>query len=108
MAMFNDFPIQLHADEMERNGYNAAFYELGFRWHWDRNTYEALLSRSTCSEKRIRHYLETHQPHLLRAYDAEFLVQVIEAKKAEYRKRCADSATGHFDWSQTLGAELGA
>src|SRR5438477_8258145 len=111
MAMFNDLPIQYRHDEMERNAYNAAFYELGFRWHWDRNTYEALLSRGHSAEDRISHYLETQQPHLLRAYDAEFLVEMIQAKKAEFRQRRADSgvmAPGHFDWSQMLGAELGA
>jgi hypothetical protein len=109
--MFNDLPIQYRPDEMERNAYNAAFYELGFRWHWDQNTYDSLLRRATNPADRIRHYLETQQSHLLRAYDAEFLVEMIQQKKTEYRKRRADyeaMAPGNFDWSQMLGAELGA
>ncbi len=109
--MFNDLPIQYRHDEMERNAYNAAFHELGFRWYWDRDTYDALMRQNTNPAERIRHYLETRQPHLLKAYDAQFLVEAIQARKAEHRKRSADSqamATGHFDWSQILGSELGA
>ena len=106
--MFNDLPILCLSDEMERNAYNAAFYELGFRWHWDQDTYDALQRHGTNPADRIQHYLETRQSHLLRAYDATFLVAVIEEKKAEHSKRGADSQPGHFDWSQTLGAELGA
>ena len=44
--MVNDLPIQYRNDEIERNAYNAAFYELGFRWHWDSHTYYELLSHS--------------------------------------------------------------
>ena len=109
--MFNDLPIQYRHDEMERNAYNAAFYELGFRWHWDRNTYEALRGASENPAEQIRHYLETQQPHLLRAYDAEFLVDVIQTRKADCCKRRADcdgTDARHFDWSQILGAEIGA
>ncbi|HEV7912289.1 MAG TPA: hypothetical protein VGP22_00870 [Albitalea sp.] len=108
--MLKDLPIQNRHDEMERDAYNAAFYELGFRWHWDRDTYETLLRKDANPSVRVRHYLETHQAHLLRAYDAAFLVDMIQTKKAEFRKR-PDSgamAQGSFDWSQMLGAELGA
>ena len=104
-------PIQSEHDEMERNAYNAAFCELGFRWYWDCDTYEQLRGQGTNGAERIRHYLETHQPHLLKAYDAAFLVGVIEGKMAEYRKHRADSGTpsqGHFDWTKTLERELGA
>jgi hypothetical protein len=112
MHMSNDLPIQYRHDEMERNAYNAAFHELGFRWHWDRDTYDQLLRQGPSSAKRIRHYLETCQPHLLKAYDAGFLVGVIEEKKTEHRKRGSNApaavAAGYFDWSQMLGSELGA
>ena len=37
--MQNLTPVQYWLDETERNAYNAAFYELGLRWHWDRQTY---------------------------------------------------------------------
>jgi len=111
MDMFNDLPIQSRHDEMERNAYNAAFYELGFRWHWDQDTYAALLRQSANPAERIRHYLETRQPHLLRAYDVSFLIEVIKEKKSEFRQRGADSDTMapcSFDWSQMLGSEVGA
>ena len=36
--MVNDFAILNLNEEMERNAYNAAFHELGFRWHWDSDT----------------------------------------------------------------------
>ena len=41
--MFNDLPVEYQHEELDRNAYNAAFYELGFRWHWDRETYDQLL-----------------------------------------------------------------
>ncbi|WP_372526074.1 hypothetical protein [Piscinibacter sp.] len=109
--MVNDFPIQYQYDEMERNAYNAAFYELGFRWHWDHDTYFELQRHSPHATERIHHYLETRQPHLLRAYDPAFLVGVIEEKKAIHRKQVAAPGamvSGYFDWAQTLGSEIGA
>jgi hypothetical protein len=109
--MVNDLPIQYRNDEVERNAYNAAFYELGFRWHWDSNTYDELLSRSQNAAERICHYLETRQPHLLKAYDAAFLVEVIQQKKAQHIQRCAAAGaagTRYFDWAQATGCELGA
>ncbi len=109
--MFKPLPAQTAHDEIDRNAYNAAFYELGLRWHWDSDTYEQLLGRATNAAERIRHYLETHQSHLLKAYDAAFLVDVIESKKADHRKQLGQSAapdSGYFDWAKTLDCELGA
>ena len=37
--------------------------------------------------ERIRHYLETRQPHLLKAYDATFLVNLIQEKKVAHGRR---------------------
>ena len=105
--MINDLPIQYRNDEVERNAYNAAFYELGLRWHWDSRTYEALMSASRDPAERICHYLQTHQPHLLKAYDAAFLADVIQQKKAQHIQRCGAGASRHFDWSQAGGCELG-
>ena len=68
--------------EIERNAYNVAFCELGLAWYWDVQTYAEL--RAACQQKcHVRSYLEAHQPHLLRAYDAEFLVNAIEDKRAQ-------------------------
>jgi hypothetical protein len=64
--------------EAQRHAYNAAFDELGLPWHWDAATYERLLGHG-CG---VRRYLETERPHLLRAYDPDFLVAAVEAAKA--------------------------
>ncbi|MES1162914.1 MAG: hypothetical protein ABUL50_07610 [Rhizobacter sp.] len=71
--------------EIERNAYNVAFCELGLDWYWDAQTYATLraTSRQAC---HVRGYLETERPHLLRAYDADFLVQAIESKRAEHSR----------------------
>jgi hypothetical protein len=37
----------------------------------------------------VRSYLEDQQPHLLRAYTADFLVELIEATKARCHERIA-------------------
>lgn len=99
-------------DDAELDAYNAAFYELGLRWHWDTPTWAALQARHEDSASRVRHYLETHQPHLLRAYDPDFLVEIIEQKKcAAHRAAIAfDQGRGRsksFDWAQARGCELG-
>jgi hypothetical protein len=103
MVMMNDLPQSLDHEELERNAYNAAFYELGLRWHWDSQTYEALMRFSPQPEARIRHYLETQHPHLLQAYDADFLAAAIHERKARY-KPCAGRP---FDWSQTATLQPG-
>ena len=101
------------AGDRELDAYNAAFYELGLRWHWDSATYEALLSQGGDGPARVRHYLQSRQAHLLRAYDADFLVAMIE-QKAAARRAAADTtgqggtASRFFDWSQARGCELGA
>ena len=71
--------------EAELSAYNAAFYELGLGWHWSADTFLSLQSRADPCE-RIRHYMEQQHPHLLRAYDAEFLASAIESRRAELRR----------------------
>jgi hypothetical protein len=66
--------------EAQRHAYNAAFEELDLPWHWDAATYQRLVGQGQrCG---VRHYLETERPHLLRAYDPDFLVAAVEAAKA--------------------------
>ncbi len=74
--------------ETERNAYNVAFCELGLAWYWDAQTYAELraASQQSC---HVRRYLESQQPHLLRAYDADFLVQAIEAKRMQFSRTLA-------------------
>ena len=108
MGYRDDIDNRAGGAELERNAYNAAFYELGLRWHWDSATYDELARRSTNEPDRIRHYLSARQPHLLKAYDAEFLVELIRQKQLEHRSRHAGAPARPFDWSQTLSGELGA
>lgn len=68
--------------EAERQAYNAAFEELGLAWHWDRETWAWL---EPLGRGAVRHYLESRHAHLLRAYDAEFLVQAVENARAQFR-----------------------
>ena len=48
--------------------YLLAFEALGLEWHWD-------------ASEPVRAYIEREHPHLLRAYDADFLVNAIEAAR---------------------------
>jgi hypothetical protein len=76
------------AAQAGRHAYNAAFVELGLTWHWDAQTYERLQA-ATRGRESVRMYLENEQSHLLRAYEAEFLVNAIETAKA----RCLAAMT---------------
>ena len=105
--MENHSPAQYWRDEIERNAYNAAFFELGLRWHWDGETYDRLMGLGQNANERIGHYLKTHQPHLLKAYDAEFLALAIEQKKEIHKKREMASSS-YFNWAESHGVELGA
>lgn len=110
--MFNDLSVQHQIEEIERYACNAAFHALGLRWYWDAETYQRLVRSGMSCGEQIRHYLETQQPHLLKAYDADFLIGAIQEKKALHRARAETSAAAgsrqRFDWSQTLCGEIGA
>ncbi|WP_077034000.1 hypothetical protein [Pelomonas sp. KK5] len=110
--MYNDLQnLQANPQELELRAYNAAFYELGFRWYWDTPTYEALIAFSEDPVERLLHYLRREQAHLLKAYDAAFLLRVIVEKQAACRRQyslIADLAARPVDWSQLIGRELGA
>jgi hypothetical protein len=71
--------------ESERNAYNVAFCELGLDWYWDAQTYAELRAGSQ-QKCHVRSYLEAHCPHLLRAYDADFLVRAIETKRSQFSR----------------------
>ena len=76
--------------DAQRHAYNAAFYELGLRWHWDSASYDCALCADG-QRAHLRHYLQTEQAHLLKAYEAEFLIDAIQAAAA----RCLDSGSAH-------------
>lgn len=73
--------------EDHRHAYNAAFEELSLPWHWDASTFSRVMAHG---EGGLRHYLETEQAHLLRAYEASFLVNAIETAKS---RSCAGMAS---------------
>lgn len=111
IATHEDLPFQYPHDEMERHAYNAAFHELGLRWHWDQVTYRQLLARSAVAAERVRLYLEEAQPHLLRAYDAAFLVEAIEARKTHHRRLGAGQGRPWVpvcNWDAMQAAQVGA
>lgn len=97
------------AIEIDRGAFNAAFYELGLRWHWDGPTYQQLAS-NPCERSRVRGYLEGEQAHLLRAYEADFLTDAILAAKARCRRAlaaCAPRTMPSFNWADARWGEVG-
>lgn len=99
----------IDADDLHRHAYNTAFCELGLKWHWDAVTYRDLL-RISGEKDRIRVYLETQQPHLLKAYDADFLSEVIQSTKARrYDAMIACGVTGepYINWAEFQSDEIG-
>ena len=64
--------------------YNMAFEELGLRFRWDASTLASLASIEDES-MRIVTYIETHHPHLLKAYSPEFLSHAILTRKNAQR-----------------------
>ena len=72
--------------QAHRQAYNAAFEELGLSWHWDAATYAAL---PASGPEGLRVYMEKEHAHLLRAYEADFLINAIETAK----RRCYEAAS---------------
>ena len=79
------------ATHAEHNPYHAAFEELGLSWHWDPARYgtgrESLngfgdIVYAQHGRAGLRAYVEQEHPHLLRAYDADFLFEAVEATRA--------------------------
>lgn len=83
-----------HIENAHLKAYNAVFSELGLRFRWNMETLAWLDTLECDGEKsRITTYLETCQPHLLKAYDAEFLSQLIYAKKREHFRAFGELTT---------------
>lgn len=61
--------------QLASHHYTAAFEELGLNWQWDPATYGT-------GREGLRAYLQKEQPHLLRAYEADFLVDAVESTRA--------------------------
>ncbi|QJW84267.1 hypothetical protein HK414_11795 [Ramlibacter terrae] len=65
---------ELHAGAQASQTYTAAPEELGLSWEWDPSTYGP-------GREGLRAYLEKEQPHLLRAYEADFLLEAVESTR---------------------------
>jgi len=97
------------SEEASLFAYNSAFHQLGLSWHWDLDTFHALLA--CCAGKHlVCSYVELHQPHLLNAYDADFLIGAIENARA----RCLENLTAcgsrlglNVNWAEVQRAEIG-
>lgn len=92
-----------NAAELERGAFNAAFYELGLHVYWDKGTYQAAVTAITSEHDRVRGYLEREQPHLLRAYDADFLTDaVIRVKQRcqQFLSASAPNAFAEVNWTE--------
>jgi hypothetical protein len=70
-----DSTVNSTSEQLKQPTYRAALEELGFSWEWDPATYGT-------GREGLRAYLEREQAHLLRAYEADFLVNAIEAAKS--------------------------
>jgi hypothetical protein len=63
-------------NEAPLHPYNAAFDELDLAsWQWDPATHGD-------GREGLRAYVEKEHPHLLSVYDADFLLQAVEATRA--------------------------
>jgi hypothetical protein len=96
-------------EELQREAYNAAFYELGLTWYWDANTYRQLMNPTAWSDP-VRIYLETEQAHLLKVYDAAFLSEAIEVAKRgwyESMRRDGGSSPLKVDWAEIHRVQIG-
>lgn len=79
--------------EEQRRAYNHAFEELGLGWHWDENTHRDA-PEAALGPQGVREYLHAERPHLLRAYDADFLIEAIENAKRRYLEPRSLARTG--------------
>lgn len=73
--------------DAQRQAYNAAFAELGLRWYWGSSDYAGQMGVES-QRSHLRRYVENQHPHMLKVYDAEFLVNAIQKVMA----RCLETA----------------
>lgn len=107
-ATIANYPV-VDTAEIHRHAYNAAFYELGLRWYWDTSTYPHPLPDAH-ERRRIRTYLESSQPHLLKAYDADFLIDAIQAAKErcyEMMAACGSNGAPRVNWAEMQKTQVG-
>lgn len=95
---------------VQRNAYNAAFHALGLSWSWDVVQYASVVAGSD-DRGGLRDYLAQHQPHLVSAHDADFLVEAILAAKARCHAQLSAagcSAGAFINWAELQQRQIGA
>src|SRR5260370_22925046 len=65
------------------SAYNAAFSDLGLRFRWNQATLDFFDDFGN-ELARISAYIERFHAHLLKAYDADFLAQLILDRKTQF------------------------
>lgn len=96
--------------EIQRHAFNAAFYELGLRWNWCPQTFDGLQQRGD-ERTWVRDYLQTHQSHLLKAWEADCLVDAVMSIKDRHQRELHARGTrpaARVDWSALNMAQVGA
>jgi hypothetical protein len=95
--------IHSHGDDREIQAqvcaFNTAFEELDLMFRWDAHTYRALASADS-DYGRIALFIETHCPHLLKAYSSEFLCEAIVERKNSVIESCRDNTVPFEDGAQ--------
>jgi hypothetical protein len=75
----------------ELTAYNHAFCELELPWRWDATTLRQLKSIATDSDV-VGAYVERSQAHLLRAYEKDFLRNLVLAARDRYQQEAFSTA----------------
>jgi len=75
----------------ELAAYNHAFCELELPWSWDATTLRQLKSIATDSDV-VGAYVERSQAHLLRAYEKDFLRNLVLAARDRYQQEAFSTA----------------
>lgn len=91
----------------QRNAWNAAFHELGLPWYWDVG---CDLPDPGAERACVGAYLARCQPHLLTAYDADFLVDAILATKERCEVQCREAGGdpgAPIDWRELRQQQIG-
>jgi hypothetical protein len=103
-------PLVGDAADLERGAFNAAFYELGLHVYWDKDTYRKVVAANSSEHDCVRGYLEREQAHLLRAYEADFLADLVIRTKQRCRELLAVTGPSAFpegNWTEKQWQEAG-
>lgn len=70
-------------EDAHREAFNDAFAKAGLDWHWDQALYKQLLA-VTGGQKRIRFFLESHDPAFLQRADIDAVVLGLHQSKTTF------------------------